>query len=92
MEDDEEKEVEFSNFINFCADTFHCELNISDEKWVEASEPDIHNKILDLVNDVVLGVIGNKILKEIEFQKVDYDLMFVATLRKSLAIATGEEF
>ncbi|MBT6045211.1 hypothetical protein HN803_02480 [candidate division WWE3 bacterium] len=92
MEDNEkEREVEFSNFINCCADTIHYALSISDDKWADASELELHNEIVDLVNGVVMSVIGNKNLKEINFQKVDYDLMFVATLRKALSLATGIE-
>jgi|ETNvirnome_6_100_1030635.scaffolds.fasta_scaffold03241_6 hypothetical protein len=92
MEDNErEREVEFSNFINCCADTIHYALCMSDSKWANASEAKIHNELVDLVNEIVMSVIGNKNLKEIDFQKVDYDLMFVATLRKALALATGIE-
>ncbi|MBT7349996.1 hypothetical protein HN803_04350 [candidate division WWE3 bacterium] len=90
-ENDEDKEVEFSNFINCCADTLNYALNISDGKWAEASELEVHNKIVDLVNSVVMSVIGNKNLREIDFQKVDYDLMFVATLRKALSLSTSSE-
>ena len=89
--DEKEKEVEFSNFINCCADTFLYALHISSSKWIEASEQEIHEEIVDLVDSVVLSVIGNKNLNGIDFTKIDYDLMFVATLRKALSLAEGVE-
>ena len=85
-ENEKDREVEFSNFINCCADTLHYALHISNSKWEESSEQEIQDEILKLVNDVIMSVIGNRTLDKTDFDKNDYDLMFVATLRKALAL------
>ena len=85
--DRERDEEDFNVFIDSCAETLHFALHVSNkEKWGKADKQDIENIIMKLTNDVVLSVVGNRNLIPSDFEDSDYDLIFVATLRKALSI------
>jgi len=91
IEDDEDKIEKFNRFVNSCAETLHFALQVSDNRWKNNRSREAKDKITELSNSVVSSVIGNRIMDVSDFEDSDYELMFVATLRKALAIVDGVE-
>ena len=92
--DKERNEEDFNVFIDCCAETIHFALHISDKRWEKADKQEIENVVVKLTNDIVLSVVGNRNLTPPDFTDSDYDLIFVATLRKALSLVDdgSEEF
>jgi len=79
-------EEDFSSFISCCAETLSFALHISDKKWEKTDKQEIENVISKLISEIIMSVVGNRNLKPSDFEESDYDLIFVATLRKALSL------
>jgi len=88
-DDRSDKRKHFDHFTSACADTILHALQVSDKEWLKKDEKDIHMKVFEEVHDIISSVIGNRDMSNYEFEETDYDLIFIATMRKALEIAEG---
>jgi len=88
-DDNNNKKRQFDNFVNCCAETILCALQVSNKEWLVKSRKDIHAKVFEIVHELISSVIGNRSMDCYEFEEADFDLIFVATMRRALTIAEG---
>jgi len=87
--EESEKQKQFNRFTIICADTILFALQVSNKEWMHKDLKTINTKVFEIVHGIISSVIGNRDMMCYEFDDEDYDLIFVATMRKALEIAEG---